>query len=43
MPMAAVTSGLHGVLAGAAALAAVGFVVAWFIREDPLRGGPDSG
>ncbi|WP_411140189.1 MDR family MFS transporter [Streptomyces sp. x-80] len=40
---AAVTSGLHGVLVGAAALAAVGFVVAWFIREVPLRDRPDSG
>lgn len=34
---AAVTSGLHGVLIGAAALAALGFAAAWFVREAPLR------
>ncbi|SCK20572.1 drug resistance transporter, EmrB/QacA subfamily [Streptomyces sp. SceaMP-e96] len=34
---AAVTSGLHGVLIGAAVLAALGFAAAWFVREVPLR------
>ncbi|MFI6892564.1 MDR family MFS transporter [Streptomyces sp. NPDC050256] len=33
----AVTDGLHGVLAGAALLGAVIFVVAWLMREVPLR------
>ncbi|MGW7572437.1 MDR family MFS transporter [Streptomyces sp. NPDC054765] len=34
---AAVTSGLHGVLLGAAGLAVLGFAAAWFVREVPLR------
>ncbi|WP_432001902.1 DHA2 family efflux MFS transporter permease subunit [Streptomyces sioyaensis] len=34
---AAVTSGLHGVLLGAAVLAVLGFGAAWFVREVPLR------
>ncbi|HEX3591751.1 MAG TPA: MDR family MFS transporter [Pseudonocardiaceae bacterium] len=34
-----VVSGLHGVLIGGAIMAAVGFVVAWFIKAVPLRGG----
>ncbi|SEC25510.1 drug resistance transporter, EmrB/QacA subfamily [Streptomyces sp. 2224.1] len=34
---AAVTGGLHGVLAGAAVLAVLGFAAAWFVREAPLR------
>nr|WP_280524974.1 MDR family MFS transporter [Streptomyces inhibens] len=34
---AAVTSGLHGVLIGAAVLAVLGFAVAWCVREVPLR------
>ncbi|HZE34297.1 MAG TPA: MFS transporter [Actinoallomurus sp.] len=33
-----VTNGLHGVVVGGAVLALAGFVVAWFIREVPLRG-----
>jgi EmrB/QacA subfamily drug resistance transporter len=33
-----VTSGLHGTVVGGAVLALAGFVVAWFIREVPLRG-----
>jgi EmrB/QacA subfamily drug resistance transporter len=33
-----VTSGLHGIVVGGAVLALAGFVVAWFIREVPLRG-----
>jgi Carboxypeptidase regulatory-like domain len=33
-----VTGGLHGVVVGGAVLALAGFVVAWFIREVPLRG-----
>ncbi|WP_367821558.1 MDR family MFS transporter [Streptomyces sp. LMG1-1-1.1] len=37
----AVTDGLHGVLLGTAALAALSFTVAWFVREDPLRRTPD--
>ncbi len=32
-----VTNGLHGTVVGGAALAFAGFVVAWFIREVPLR------
>jgi EmrB/QacA subfamily drug resistance transporter len=36
----AITSGVTGVFLGAAAFAAVAFVVALFIREVPLRGGP---
>jgi EmrB/QacA subfamily drug resistance transporter len=35
---AGVTSGLHGTVVGGAVLALAGFVVAWFIREVPLRG-----
>jgi hypothetical protein len=35
---AGVTSGLHGTLLGGAVLAAIGFGVAWLIREVPLRG-----
>jgi hypothetical protein len=35
---AGVTSGLHGVVFGGAVLASIAFVVAWFIREVPLRG-----
>jgi EmrB/QacA subfamily drug resistance transporter len=35
---AGVTSGLHGTVVGGAVLAFAGFVVAWFIREVPLRG-----
>jgi EmrB/QacA subfamily drug resistance transporter len=34
-----VVSGLHGVLIGGAVMAALGFVVAWFIRAETLRGG----
>jgi hypothetical protein len=37
---AAVTHGLHGVVIGSVVLAAITFVIAWFIREVPLRGGP---
>lgn len=33
----AVTNGLHGVLLGTAALAALSFTAAWLIRETPLR------
>ncbi|HEX5403339.1 MAG TPA: MDR family MFS transporter [Pseudonocardiaceae bacterium] len=33
-----VVSGLHGVLLGGAAMALLGFVVAWFIKAVPLRG-----
>src|SRR3569833_2912935 len=33
-----VTNGLHGTVIGGAVLALAGFVVAWFIREVPLRG-----
>jgi EmrB/QacA subfamily drug resistance transporter len=39
---AGITSGLHGVVIGGAVLAFVGFVVAFLIREVPLRGGRDS-
>ncbi len=35
---AAVTNGLHATLIGGAVLASLTFVVAWFIREVPLRG-----
>jgi EmrB/QacA subfamily drug resistance transporter len=35
---AGVTSGLHGTLIGGAVLAALGFAVAWLVREVPLRG-----
>ena len=35
-----VVSGLHGVLIGGAAMALLAFVVAWFIRNESLRGGP---
>ncbi|MBO2445884.1 DHA2 family efflux MFS transporter permease subunit [Actinomadura barringtoniae] len=35
---ASVTGGLHGVVLAGAVLAAIGFVVAWFIKEVPLRG-----
>jgi EmrB/QacA subfamily drug resistance transporter len=38
--MHAVTNGVSGVFIGAAGFAAVAFVVALFIREVPLRGGP---
>jgi EmrB/QacA subfamily drug resistance transporter len=34
-----VTSGLHGTMIGSAILAFLGFAVAWFIREVPLRSG----
>jgi EmrB/QacA subfamily drug resistance transporter len=34
-----VVAGLHGVLIGGAIMAALGFVVAWFIKAEPLRGG----
>ncbi|HEX4724727.1 MAG TPA: MDR family MFS transporter [Pseudonocardiaceae bacterium] len=37
-----VVSGLHGVLIGGAAMAALGFLVAWFIRAETLRGGDTS-
>ncbi|MEU9863863.1 MDR family MFS transporter [Streptomyces sp. NPDC047971] len=37
---AAVTSGLHGVLLGTAALAALAFAASWFVREIPLRTAP---
>ncbi|GLY72161.1 MDR family MFS transporter [Actinoallomurus iriomotensis] len=37
---AGVTSGLHGTLIGGAILAFLGFVVAFLVREVPLRGGP---
>ncbi|MFJ8664754.1 MDR family MFS transporter [Streptomyces sp. NPDC093600] len=37
---AAVTSGLHGVFLGTAALAAIAFALAWFVREVPLRSAP---
>ncbi|MDN3358656.1 DHA2 family efflux MFS transporter permease subunit [Actinomadura sp. DC4] len=33
-----VTNGLHGTVIGGAVLAFAGFIVAWFIREVPLRG-----
>jgi EmrB/QacA subfamily drug resistance transporter len=39
---AGITSGLHGTMIGGAVLAFLGFVVAWFVREVPLRGGPGS-
>jgi EmrB/QacA subfamily drug resistance transporter len=35
---AGVTSGVHGTMIGGAVLAFVGFLVAWLIREVPLRG-----
>ncbi|MGH3793278.1 MAG: MFS transporter [Pseudonocardiaceae bacterium] len=35
----AVTDGITGVFAWGAAISAVGFVLAWFIRHVPLRGG----
>jgi Major Facilitator Superfamily len=37
---AGVTSGLHGTMIGGAILAFLGFVVAFLVREVPLRGGP---
>ncbi|WP_202126178.1 MDR family MFS transporter [Actinomadura physcomitrii] len=38
-----VTSGVHGIAIGGTVLAAIAFVVAWFIKEVPLRGsGPAS-
>jgi EmrB/QacA subfamily drug resistance transporter len=37
-----ITSGLHGTMIGGAVLAFLGFVIAWFVREVPLRGGPGS-
>jgi EmrB/QacA subfamily drug resistance transporter len=36
---AGITSGLHGTMIGGAILAGLGFVVAWFVREVPLRSG----
>ncbi|MFC8131838.1 MDR family MFS transporter [Streptomyces sp. NPDC057302] len=36
---AAVTSGMHGVVLGAALLGALAFAVAWLVREVPLRKG----
>lgn len=36
---AGVTNGLHGTVFGGAVLALAGFVLAWFIREVPLRSG----
>ncbi|MFJ5828562.1 MDR family MFS transporter [Streptomyces sp. NPDC093089] len=36
----AVTNGLHGVLLGTAALAALSFTAAWLLRETPLRPAP---
>ena len=33
-----VVSGLHGTLIGGAAMAALGFLVAWFVKAEPLRG-----
>lgn len=40
---AAVTNGLHATLIGGAVLAFLTFIVAWFIREVPLRGkGPQA-
>jgi hypothetical protein len=33
-----VTSGVHGIAIGGTVLAAIAFVVAWFIKEVPLRG-----
>jgi hypothetical protein len=33
-----VVNGLHGVLIGGAVVGALAFVVAWFIRHEPLRG-----
>jgi EmrB/QacA subfamily drug resistance transporter len=36
---AGITSGLHGTVIGGAVLAFLGFVVAWFVREVPLRSG----
>jgi hypothetical protein len=38
--MHAITGGVRGVFLWATAFAAVAFVVALFIREVPLRGGP---
>ncbi|WP_084345192.1 MDR family MFS transporter [Rhodococcus sp. 1163] len=35
----AVADGLHGVVIGAAVLAAVAFMVSWWVREEPLRAG----
>ncbi len=35
-----VVSGLHGVLIGGAVMALLAFLVSWFIRAVPLRGGP---
>jgi EmrB/QacA subfamily drug resistance transporter len=37
---AGITTGLHGTMIGGAVLAFLGFVVAFFVREVPLRGGP---
>jgi EmrB/QacA subfamily drug resistance transporter len=34
-----ITSGLHGTMLGGAVLAFLGFLVAWFVREVPLRSG----
>ncbi|MDN3353274.1 MDR family MFS transporter [Actinomadura sp. DC4] len=34
-----ITNGLHGTMIGGAVLAFLGFVVAWFVREVPLRSG----
>jgi EmrB/QacA subfamily drug resistance transporter len=38
--MHAVTSGVHGVFVWGTGITAVAIIVAWFIREVPLRGGP---
>jgi EmrB/QacA subfamily drug resistance transporter len=38
-----VVNGLHGVLIGGAVVALLGFLVAWFIRAEPLRGTPEPG
>src|SRR5262249_30885097 len=35
---AGVTSGLHGTVIGGAVVAFAAFIVAWFVREVPLRG-----
>jgi EmrB/QacA subfamily drug resistance transporter len=39
----AVTDGIGAVFMWAAVVAAVGFVLAWFVRHVPLRGGPEAG
>jgi hypothetical protein len=35
-----VVSGLHAVLLGGAVMAAIGFLVAWFVKAEPLRATP---